>query len=190
MSDDGAWAHCTRAEKAGRLELIDGSETYGHKMQGACGCGVEHEPQRPSPNGAGPQVRRRIVATYDFRDEDDKLLFQEVRYSPKDFKQRRPDGQDGWIWNLKGVALVPYRLPELLAADPSAPVYIVEGPKDADRLIKLGLLVTTNAMGAKKWKSEYNTFLAGRHVILLADADEKGRDHVRLVAQSLTGVAA
>ena len=39
-----------------------------------------------------------------------------MRYAPKTFKQRRPDGHDGWTWNLKGVPLVPYYLPELLEA--------------------------------------------------------------------------
>src|ERR1700679_2318037 len=31
----------------------------------------------------------RIVATYDYTDEDGNLLYQVVRYQPKDFKQRR-----------------------------------------------------------------------------------------------------
>ena len=38
------------------------------------------------------------------------------------------------IWGLKGVKTFPYRLPELLAADPSHPVYICEGEKDVDNL--------------------------------------------------------
>ena len=62
-----------------------------------------------------PQQRRRIVATYDYRDEAGELVFQVVRYEPKDFRQRRPDGQGGWTWQVKGVRQVPYRLFELRA---------------------------------------------------------------------------
>src|SRR5690606_38796006 len=32
----------------------------------------------------------RIVATYEYRDEASDLLFQVVRFEPKDFRQRRP----------------------------------------------------------------------------------------------------
>lgn len=35
----------------------------------------------------------RIVATYDYSDENGNLLYQVVRYAPKDFKQRRPNDQ-------------------------------------------------------------------------------------------------
>src|SRR5258706_219773 len=49
---------------------------------------------------------RREVAVYEYRDESDNVLFQTVRYDPKDFRQRRPSGNGGWIWNLHGVRLV------------------------------------------------------------------------------------
>ena len=168
-SDDGAWAHCTRAETAGGLLRKDGSETYAHKMRGECGCGALHSPLQTTNE---PQPTKRIVATYDYCGADGDLRFQEVRYSPKDFKQRRPDGRGGWIWNLKGVELVLYSLPALMAADRKEPVYIVEGPKDADRLIAGGLAATTNPMGAKKWRSEYNAALRDRHVVILATTTE------------------
>src|SRR5262245_31895900 len=38
--------------------------------------------------------------TYDYRDEADGLLFQVVRLPGKRFRQRRPDGNGGWIWSL------------------------------------------------------------------------------------------
>src|SRR5215216_5447667 len=85
-------------------------------------------------NGNGS---RMMLATYDYFDEQNNLLYQEVRYSPKDFRQRKPDGKGGWDWKLNGVRRVPYRLPELLAADLLMPVFIVEGEKDADRLLSL-----------------------------------------------------
>src|SRR5262245_61385785 len=100
------------------------------------------------------QKHSTINATYEYNDVDGQLLFQVVRYQPKDFKQRRPDGQGAWIWNLDGGHPVLYRLPELSTADPSKPVLIPEGEKDVETLRALGLVGTTNPGGAGKWKSE------------------------------------
>ena len=36
---------------------------------------------------------KRIVATYDYTDASGELLFQVLRFDPKDFRQRRPDGR-------------------------------------------------------------------------------------------------
>ena len=54
-------------------------------------------------NGAA----RRIVATYDYTDDEGEVLYQAVRYSPKDFRQRRPDGNGGYVWKLGNVSRVP-----------------------------------------------------------------------------------
>src|SRR5713101_6373374 len=43
------------------------------------------------------------VATYNYTDEAGTLVYQVVRYSPKAFKQRRPNSTGGWIWKLDGV---------------------------------------------------------------------------------------
>ena len=56
--------------------------------------------------------RRHIVAEYNYTDEAGKLLFQVVRYVPKGFAQRRPDGNGGWVWGLGDTRRVLYRLPE------------------------------------------------------------------------------
>jgi hypothetical protein len=42
----------------------------------------------------------KIVATYDYKDENSVLLYQVLRYEPKDFRQRRPGGNGGWTWKL------------------------------------------------------------------------------------------
>lgn len=129
---------------------------------------------------------KRIVATYDYHDESGKLLFQVVRFEPKDFRQRGADGS----WSVKGVRKVLYKLPELLAADPGEWVFIVEGEKDCDNLARLGMIATCNVGGAGKWLDAYSTFLKGRRVCLLPDNDDAGRNHVEAVARSLTGIAA
>src|SRR5262245_25429199 len=99
----------------------------------------------PTPNGTQP--RPRIVASYNYTDEQGALVFQVVRFDPKQFRQRRPDGCGGWVWSLAGIRRVLYRVSELLAADPSTTVYVVEGEKDADVLRALGLVATTNPGG-------------------------------------------
>jgi len=131
-------------------------------------------------------VRKRIVATCDYVDEDGQLLFQTVRYEPKTFRQRQRNGKGGWTWNVKGVRIVPYRLPKVLGADQ---VIIVEGEKDVHTLEELGYVATCNPMGAGKWRDEYSEFLRGRDVVILPDNDVPGDQHARQVASSLEGLA-
>lgn len=129
-----------------------------------------------------------VEATYDYKDEDGKLLYQVVRLRPKSFRVRVPDG-DGWQWTLAKVKeRVLYRLPDLLA-NPDEVVFVVEGEKDVDRLTKAGLLATTNIGGAGKWKPEYTRTLAGRDVVILPDNDVPGQAHGQTVAQALYGQA-
>jgi len=142
-----------------------------------------HERRSHKPSGA-------IAATYDYRDESGALLFQVVRFDPKDFRQRVPTGDGGWSGSTAGVRRVPYHMPDLRAADASKPVYVVEGEKDADRLRAAGLVATCNAGGAGKWRDEYGEVLRGRSVVILPDNDGPGRDHASKVAASLRGKAA
>jgi len=145
----------------------------------------------PASEGRPARMRReKITDTYDYCDETGTLLFQVVRIEPKAFKQRRPDGRDGWTWQLGNVRRVLYRLPEILAAPADATVYVVEGEKDANRLASLGLIATTNPGGAGKWRSEYSHTLRGRAIIILPDNDEPGRAHAQQVAHALHRVAA
>jgi putative DNA primase/helicase len=60
--------------------------------------------------------RSKIVATYDYTDESDALMFQVCRKVPKNFVQRRPDGNGGWIWKLGSTRRVLYRLLSALRA--------------------------------------------------------------------------
>ncbi len=132
----------------------------------------------------------RIAAEYDYRDETGKLRYQVVRRADKSFAQRQPDPSGGWVWNLKGVDPLPYRLPELqkaLAAGQT--VFIAEGEKDVDNLWKVGLPATTNSGGAGKWRAKFARCFQGADVVVLPDNDESGRAHARQVATSLQGTA-
>ena len=104
---------------------------------------------------------------------------------PKSFSQRRPDGNGKWIWNLKGVDPVLYRLPEVTFA---SEVIIVEGEKDVDLLTELGFTATTCPMGAKKWRQAYNETLRDKAVILIPDNDKEGREHMAQVGAAIEEV--
>jgi hypothetical protein len=146
---------------------------------------------RNGHRGAHRNGYRKLVESYDYTDDEGRLVFQTVRFEPKGFSQRRPDGQGGWTWSLKGVEPVLYRLREVLEAVRSGEaVYVVEGERDADRLKALGLAATTCAMGAGKWRGRYSEALRGADVVILPDADKAGRDHAGQVAQSLRNKAA
>src|SRR5713226_5221074 len=127
---------------------------------------------------------RRLIAEYDYCDEKGELLFQVVRFEPKDFRQRRPDGNGGWTWKLNDVRRVLYHLPDLISAHS---VIVCEGEKDCETARAMGLIATCNPHGAGKWRSEYVESLRGKRVSVIADADEPGRKHARQMGASLYG---
>jgi len=150
------------------------------------------------PTRRKPPVRKNqrkvlgpIVKTYDYLDAHGNLLFQVTRHDdPKTFRQRRPDGNGGWIPNLNGTPRVLYKLQELLAADPDEWVFVVEGEKDVESLASIGLQATCNPGGAGKWNQlDNDSALHGRHVTILPDKDDPGRRHASDVASRLRGKA-
>jgi 5S rRNA maturation endonuclease (ribonuclease M5) len=136
-----------------------------------------------------PKQTRRVIASYDYTDVSGKVLFQKLRYEPKEFANRQPDGKGGWFYNLHGVKKVLYRLPELVTAKL---VFVVEGEKDADNLREALLAAdvkhcatTCNFDGAGHWKAEYAPYFTGKLVVVLADNDAKGRSHQQTVCANV-----
>jgi hypothetical protein len=114
-----------------------------------------------------------------------------IRYDhPKDF---RP-----WIWNgqklvctLPDAERMPYRLPELLATPLEAPVFLVEGEKACNALVAQGLAATCASGGAQaRWHEQFNTYFAGRRVVILPDNDAPGQKCMQARAPGLANVAA
>lgn len=148
-------------------------------------------PASAAVNGASKaSAPQRILAVYDYVDENGELLYQVIRKEGKSFPGRRPTGANSWAYNLDGVRRILYRLPEIIKAVPSRTVFIVEGEKDVDRLRGLELLATCNPHGAGKWLESFNSVLAGRAVAIIPDNDKPGIDHANLVAAHLFGIAA
>ena len=129
----------------------------------------------------------RHRATYQYTDETGVLLYEVLRYEPKTFRQRRPDGNGGWIWQLGDVRRVPYHLTDL-SQYPDGTVFVCEGEKDADNVAALGHCATTVAGG--KWTEDCMKALAGRDVIILEDVDEAGHKKAIAAANALHRTAA
>jgi hypothetical protein len=136
---------------------------------------------------AQKEQRRRVIAKFDYTDEAGALLYQCLKYEPKGFSQRRPDGAGGWVNNLSDVRRVPYHLPDLIA-HPDASVICCEGEKDSDSVAALDLVATTVVSG--KWTNDCINALAGRHCYIVRDMDEAGAIKATQAAQLLHPVAA
>jgi len=146
------------------------------------------KPQDEAPKKQKPKLGP-IVKTYDYTEADGTLLYQVTRHDPKDFRQRMPDGNGGWIKSLdelKGRRVL-YRWPDLVKF-PDATVFFCEGEKDADRLASLDHCATTVASGS--WTPDCVAPLKGRHVFILEDNDDKGQKRALAAAKALHGVVA
>lgn len=198
-------AHEDRHASFGFHERADGSV----EMKCHAGClrgdvlkaiGLESRDCFPQPNGKGD--RPRIVATYDYRDEQGRVLYQTVRREPgkggrkKDYRQRQPRKpgmdltdryhDDQWVWDLQNIHPVLYRLPEILGAvSAGRTIYLVEGEPAAEALVRIGLDATTAPLGAGKWRHHYAKSIAGATVVCLPDNDNPGKAHMRDAAASL-----
>ncbi|HDY90251.1 MAG TPA: hypothetical protein ENH82_19295, partial [bacterium] len=127
---------------------------------------------------------RKFVCAYQYCDLDGRLLHETVRYEPKNFIQRRPDPDDPkkYIYNLKDTKTILYRIKDW---HKSKWVCLVEGEKDVDNLLIIGVPATTNPMGAEKWRQSYNDFLKGKDVCFLPDNDDVGKIHAEIVATEI-----
>lgn len=176
----GIWHDHEAGQGGGVIDLVRAQRSL--DKPGAMGW-LQARGHLPRPKGE--------VAAYSYTDADGALLFQVVRFEPKDFRQRRPDGAGGWIWKMAGVQRVIYRLPAVVAAVQAGNVvFVVEGEKAADALAGLGVTATCSPGGANKWRRDYGKPLAGADVLILPDNDDPGRQHAAAVAKALRGAAA
>jgi 5S rRNA maturation endonuclease (ribonuclease M5)/archaellum biogenesis ATPase FlaH len=199
LSNDGEIAFCSREEQAGSLTKNPNTECYAHRLKKQCGCGTQHgfsfskgmpmptttRTAPPNKLTASKSYPSKIVATYNYQDREGTVLYRVLRYEPKTFKQQKP-GKDGlWEWGVDGVEQVPYNLPEILAYPPDRYIFVVEGEKDVETLRSIGVVATCNAMGAGKWQATFRQYFIHRKVVVIADNDDKGREHAAKVVENL-----
>lgn len=175
------------------------SITWGDKgkvlVKCQAGCNTPDVLKAASLTFADLEPKSRVVASYDYTDEDGLLRFQVQRYEPKGFRQRRPDPRrpGTWINNMKdGLAPLIYNLPEVAPALlHGEDVFIVEGEADVEALQRSARAVATcNAAGAGKWKKEHSQFFIGTtsRIVIVADRDVPGYKHALDVQASLANV--
>lgn len=149
--------------------------------------GLYNAPSLTVHRGGKPKLGP-IVAVYDYDHH-----YQVVRYEPKTFRQRRPDGAGDWHWNLKGITPRLYHQDSLAGSEAAI---VCEGEKDVDRLRALGpgwKSATCNSGGAVKastastgkWRAAHTAALqsAGvKRVVIYPDNDDPGQAHAQDVA--------
>ena len=119
----------------------------------------------PKVSSSGASVE---IAAYDYQDATGKVVYQVVRFAPKDFRQCKiTDGKR--VWNMEGVERLPYHLPELLSKPHSA--WICEGEKDVEVLRSIGQTATCNPGGAGKWLPAFSQYLQNQCVYICPDRD-------------------
>jgi len=91
---------------------------------------------------------------------------------------------------LEGIERVPYNLPELLQGVKDLKLIILlEGEKDVDSAMAMGLIATTFVGGAGKWRDEYSEYFHGADVVLIPDNDFPGLKGMTYIAKKLHGTA-
>jgi DNA polymerase len=152
---------------------------------------ARHETRSRSGNGHYPSGEREWgtnLTEYVYRDASSEPYLRVVRTSAKQFPQYHWEG-DRWVKGKPAGPKIPYRLPELLDAPVTEPVFVCEGEKDSDNVAELGLIATTNPEGAGKWSDDLNKWFSGKHVVyVLEDNDHIGRNHASKVATALAGI--
>jgi AAA domain-containing protein len=124
---------------------------------------------------------------YIYKNAAGRLHMRVMRTSSKNFPTFYW-GDGAWIagWPKE---VVPYRLPEFLAAAADVVVLICEGEKDANTAARHGFIATCNPGGAGKWQLELTQYFKGKqHVVLMQDHDDNGRAHTALVAERLKDI--
>lgn len=141
------------------------------------------------------------VASYAYRDEEGKLLYQKFRFEKrndngeieKTYRLWRPDSKGNIIRNIQGVRRIIYNL-NLINDSGDKIIFLLEGEKDCDNLTtKFGVLATTSDIGAgrglKKWRPEYYEFFQDRDVIIIPDNDKVSKIFYREIGNNLVGTA-
>jgi hypothetical protein len=142
------------------------------------------------PSKRAPSERGRCVAEYTYHDADRNPFVRKLRFEPgtdgrkKDFTLQRFEN-GSWVDGLTGVKPPLYRLPEIA---PSTWVVLTEGEKDSDAGAKIGLPTTTTG-GVGSFRDDHTDALRGKEVVIIADADDPGREHAQKVAAMLYGKA-
>lgn len=210
--NENNWHSCRcRLHEDKHPSLRMNAETGGVKcLSGKCkwvGLMVEYAEQTGLPTDGiplfekkqdGEQPKRKRsklgpeVAWYTYHDIEGNPILQVVRHDPKDFRQKHMGADGEWKNGRNGIPTFPYRLNKIPLGDSSQPIWVVEGEKDVDNGVTLGLNMTTTPQGAdglSKVDLATLQIFKDRWVVFLPDNDQAGRDYVLQFANKLADIA-
>lgn len=135
---------------------------------------------------------KSIEAVYNYYDANGGKRAEKVRYDDKTFTWRYEDENGKTVWKKPQNVCLLYNLHILANYPKDKPIYIVEGEKDADTLVRLKVpaVCTPDGAGPGKFRSEYIKWFRDRQVIILSDNDEIGRQYMEEEASKIEPVAA
>jgi len=134
---------------------------------------------RPEPQSA-PRTNLDIIRTHSYTDAEGHETWQKVKLSDGTFRCRRKDG-DRWVYNLNGVARLPYRY-DKIKDEPG--VVLTEGERDAETLAALGFPATSGPSGKDSWSDELTPLFKDKEIRIIYDV---GQDEAALgVARKLS----
>jgi hypothetical protein len=133
------------------------------------------------------QKAQATPKTWMYPDGDDQLVGAVVRWDTPDGKRVRPFAFRDGRWYAEAF---PSPRPLLNLADSANAdlVLIVEGETCVDTVACMGLVAVTSAGGASAAHQSDWRPLAGKHVVILPDADEAGEKYATSVAEILVGL--
>lgn len=128
----------------------------------------------------GPENQREFVQCWAWKDENGTIEGFTALYFGRGKKDvipffKRYKETTRWSSGFPKEMIRPIFARDVLAKNPDAMVWIVEGEKKAEALISRGQVATTWPGGAKSWgKADYSS-LKGRKIALWPDKDAPGR---------------
>lgn len=196
VNDEKQFYHCFSTGKHGdAIEFV--RETEGLSFSDAVDklaseTGVTQAiPAKPKTEKTGA---KKLVAEYIYRDRDGQPYHKVDRYEfdggGKTFTQYHWSVIDElWISGAGSNPSIPYNLPSIIAAHDD-PIWLVEGEKNADDLIALGLTATTARGGSTAFPTtpDFAVWFDGATVYALPDNDEPGQKWLQRVKTAVPHV--
>ena len=135
--------------------------------------------------------RKSIVVVYNYYDANGSKRAEKLRYDDKSFTWRYRDENGKIVWKKPQGDCLLYNLHILANYPKDKPVYLVEGEKDADTLVRMNYpaVCTPDGAGPGKFRAEYVKWFCDRQVIILGDNDEIGRQYMEEEASKIAPVA-
>jgi AAA domain len=136
----------------------------------------------------GEAPKGAASVSYIYKNAQGRLYMKVTRTDAKSFPTHHWDMNSGSWKSGWPKTVIPYRLPELIAAPASEPIWICEGEKHTDNVAGLGLIATTNPGGAAKWQPELAQWFKDKQLAyILEDNDDAGRMHTGKIMSALRG---